>query len=339
MTHTLHFTHAMFTEKEQLIFENQHFSATTFTYPSGVAAVTLTNAKGHLTLLPYMGLIIWDAVFEGISLKMKDMFTQPLPGDNIADTYGCFQFNSGLLANGTPGPEDDYGLHGEFPTATMDEAYLTFDENTLTIHSQKEYVKGFGHHYLAEPFVTLHQNSGLFDIELTVTNLSNYQPMPLQYMCHMNYAYSDQGIISQNFPDEAFTLRQTIPGHVHPTEDWLAYNETLKESGQLINHLDDSQHYDPEIVFFTEDLTKHVEQAEFRMTVEKEHQFLTTFKTEQFPITTRWLLHNADQQVAAFALPGTSRPEGFHAAKEAGTLIYLDPHETRSFKVTTGLEK
>ncbi|MDI8799820.1 hypothetical protein MJM59_29255, partial [Salmonella enterica subsp. enterica serovar Montevideo] len=41
---------------------------------------------------------------------------------------------------------------------------------------------------------------------------------------------------------------------------------------------------------------------------------------------TRWILYNGDQQVAAFALPATCRPEGFLAAQRNGTLLQLEPH-------------
>jgi len=334
----INLTHAMFGEAEKVLYQDDDFKATTFTYPSSVEGLRIDNSRGHLVVLPFMGLIIWDAIFDGISLKMKDMFSQPLPGEGIADTYGCFQFTSGLLGNGTPAPEDDYQLHGEFPTSKMDHAYLTLGDGTLTIHSDFEYVKGFGDHYLSEPSVMMRKDSGLFDINLSVTNLSKYQPMPLQYMCHMNYAYAENGRIEQNLPDEAFQLRQTVPSHVHPTPDWLAYNDKLKASGELINQLDDPDHYDPEIVFFSKDLTKFTDVAEFRLHLNEQHNFLTKFKTSQFPIATRWILYNADQQVAAFALPGTSTPEGKHAAEKAGTLIQLKPMEQRHFSVTTGLE-
>ncbi|EGP5096653.1 TPA: aldose 1-epimerase family protein [Enterococcus faecium] len=329
----------MFEKSDFVLYQDKYFKVTTFTYPSGVEALKLENQKGYLTVLPFMGLIIWDAVFDGISLKMKDMFSQPLPGDGIADTYGCFEFTSGLLGNGTPAPEDDYQLHGEAPTSKMDHAYVEIGDDYIEIHADFEYVKGFGDHYLSEPSVRMYQNSGLFDIKLSVTNLSKSQTMPLQYMCHMNYAYVENGKISQNFPDSAMKLRQTIPSHVHPTPEWLAYNEELKNSGALINDLNDSVHYDPEIVFFSEDLRQFTDEAEFRMTAPKDHNFLTKFKTSEFPIVTRWLLFNADQQVAAFALPGTSTPEGRSAATAAGTLIQLKPGEKRSFMVTTGLEK
>ncbi|GHP13950.1 DUF4432 domain-containing protein [Lentilactobacillus fungorum] len=335
---SLNLSHAMFNPAPFELFQDDNFSIKTFIYPSGIEALKLENSQGALTVLPFHGLIIWDAIFDNISLKMKDMFSQPLPGPGIADTYGCFQFTSGLLANGTPGPADHYQLHGEFPTSEMDESHLTFGDDTITIHSSYEYVKGFGDHYLAEPAVTIHKDSGLFDIQLKVTNLSNYQPMPLQYLCHMNYAYVDNAQMSANVPDDAFQLRQTIPDHVHPTPEWTAYNDQLKASGKLINKLDDPNHYDPEIVFFSSDLSKYVDEAEFRVDIGKGKNFLTKFSTKQFPIGTRWILYNPDQQVNAFVIPGTSTPEGLAAAKKAGTLIMLKAHESREFKVTTGLE-
>ncbi|WP_334329547.1 aldose 1-epimerase family protein [Companilactobacillus sp. HBUAS59699] len=338
MTSTIHLTHSLFNEKPFKVLENDSFSVESFIYPSGVEGLKVSNSRGHLTLLPYMGMIIWDAIFDGQSLKMKDMFSQPLPGKGIADTYGCFQFSSGLLANGTPGPEDNYQLHGEFPTSKMVDAYIELDGDSLKVGSSHEYVKGFGYHYLAKPSVTMHKDSGLFDIKMSVTNLLKDQKMPLQYMCHMNYAYPENATMTQSVPDDAFKLRESVPSHVHPTKEWLAYNDELKASGKIINKLDDSSRYDPEIVFFTSDLTKFADKAEFRMNLENGKNFVTKITTSEFPIVTRWILYNKDQQVAAFALPGTSRPEGYHAAEKAGTLIFLNPLEERKFSVTTGLE-
>lgn len=330
--------HEMFSQSEFELYKDEEFKITTFTYPSGIEALNVENSRGYLTILPFNGLIIWNAVFDSISLKMKDMFKQPMPADEIADTYGCFQFTSGLLANGTPGPEDNYQLHGEFPTTKMDHAYIELGENQLTINSDYEYVKGFGDHYFAHPSVTMHKDSGLFDIKLFVKNFSNYQPMPLQYLCHMNYAYVDNATMSSNVPDDAFQIRQTIPAHVHPTPEWSKYNDRLKASGELINKLDDADHYDPEIVFFSKDLRNVTSEAEFRVNIGNGKNFLTKFDTNQFPIATRWILYNADQQVDAFAIPGTSTPEGKYAAEKAGTLIMLKAQESREFKVTTGLE-
>ena len=74
----------------------------------------------------------------------------------------------------------------------------------------------------------------------------------------------------------------------------------------------------------------------FEMASPEGFTFFTKFSTSDFNYATRWLLYNEDQKVAAFVLPGTCRPEGFNAAKENGSLIYLKPQEQRTFKVITG---
>lgn len=329
---------AMFSPAPFTLYQDDHFQVTTFTYPSGVAALKVKNERGYLTLLPFYGLMIWDAVFDGITLKETDGFTQPHYGNQIADTYGAFQFSSGLLANGNPGPDDTHVQHGEFATARMDHSALLVADNQLTVTSDYEYIKGFGDHYLAQPSVTIHAGSGLIDIDLTVQNRSHCAPMPLQYMCHLCYAYVDQATMTANIPDAAFQLRTSVPDHVHPTPAWTKFTDELEQSGRLIDKLDDASHYDPEIVFFSRDLRQYTDTAEFRVDLGNGHNFLTTFKTAELPIVTRWILYNGDQQVNAFALPGTSTPEGHTAAKEAGTLIMLKPQERRHFHVTTGLE-
>ncbi|MCZ5895658.1 DUF4432 domain-containing protein, partial [Escherichia coli] len=91
-----------------------------------------------------------------------------------------------------------------------------------------EYVMGFGHHYLAQPTVVLHKSSTLFDIKMAVTNLASVD-MPLQYMCHMNYAYIPNATFSQNIPDEILRLRESVPSHVNPTAQWLAFNQRIMQ--------------------------------------------------------------------------------------------------------------
>ena len=65
--------------------------------------------------------------------------------------------------------------------------------------------------------------------------------------------------------------------------------------------------------------------------------FVTRFASSELNYVTRWILYNGDQQVAAFALPATCRPEGFLAAQRNGSLLDVPPQQTRSFTVTTGI--
>ncbi|PJG83238.1 aldose 1-epimerase family protein [Caviibacterium pharyngocola] len=327
----------LFSYEKKIIFQNDEFSALTFKYASGIEAVKLTNKKGFIIVLPFYGQIIWDAQFNGHNLKMKNMFREPKVGNTIIDTYGCFAFHSGLIRNGCPSPQDDHPLHGEMPCAVMDNAWLVFDEKSLGICSEVEYVKGFGDHYSAKPQVTLYADSSLFDIHMQVTNLASTE-MPLQYMCHMNYCYEHGATFSQNIPESAVTLRQSIPAHVKPTEKWLEFNEQIKNGTYQLNSLENDEMYNPEIVFFMDNLQQYQSQLEYRMHSPQGHCYLTKFTSDEFNYATRWILFNADQQVGAFVLPATCRPEGYLSAKENGSLILLSPHETRCFTVTTGIE-
>jgi hypothetical protein len=94
---------------------------------------------------------------------------------------------------------------------------------------------------------------------------------------------------------------------------------------------------DPEIVFFADNLPQYGESLSFSLTSPDGYGFNTRFDTRQFSHATRWVLNNADQQVAAFVLPATCRPEGFIAAQRAGTLLSLAAGEQRLFRVETGM--
>lgn len=336
MTTRLTLWRELFTPQPRTLLANDDFTVSAFRYPSGVEALRLENGRGHLVVLPWLGQMIWDAVFDGRDLTMRNMFSQPKPAQTIVETYGCFAFHSGLLANGCPSPEDTHPLHGEMACAAMDEAWLELDGDSLCLAGRYEYVMGFGDHYLAQPSVTLRKGSALFDINMAVTNLASVA-MPLQYMCHMNYAYVPQATFSQNLPDEALTLRESIPAHVKPTEQWLAFNRRIQQGEANLSALTEPEFYDPEIVFFADRLDRYTDTPEFYMNAPDGTAFMTRFSSAQFNYVTRWILYNGDQQVAAFALPATCRPEGLLAAKQNGSLLSLAPQQTRHFSVTTGI--
>lgn len=329
-------TPAMFSSTPQVLLTHDKFEVTLFRYPSGIEAVTLTHRRGTVILLPFYGQMIWDVNFDGRSLTMGSGFKQPLPGKDIVDTYGCFAFHSGLLANGCPAAEDTHLLHGEMACARMDSAWLELGEQEITLRGEVEYIKGFGHHYRASPSVTLLADRPRLIIEMAVTNLSG-KSMPLQYMCHMNYAWVADGVFSQSIPDEAFRLRTSIPGHVHPTPNWLDYTRQLEAEPTRFDGLNRPEMCDPEIVFFADNLPQYGQQVSFNLTSPEGYGFTTRFDTRQFSHATRWILNNTDQQVAAFVLPATCRPEGFLAAQQAGSLLSLEPGETRLFTVETGM--
>ena len=90
----------LFTTEPRTILRSRDFEARALRYPSGVASLRLTNSRGLIEVLPFMGQIIWDVQMDGVSLRMDNMFSQPRPAQEIVGTYGCFAFHSGLLAAG-----------------------------------------------------------------------------------------------------------------------------------------------------------------------------------------------------------------------------------------------
>ncbi|WP_411752978.1 aldose 1-epimerase family protein [Serratia sp. (in: enterobacteria)] len=336
MTTRLALWRELFTEHPRTLVKNKDFTVTVFRYASGVEGLKVANSRGHLVILPWLGQMIWDAQFDGHDLKMGNMFHQPKAAKEVVETYGCFAFHSGLLANGCPSPQDNHPLHGEFACASMDESWLELEGDSLRICGSYEYVMGFGHHYLAQPSVVIHKESPLFDIAMTVTNLAS-APMPLQYMCHMNYAYVPDAAFKQNIPDESLILRESVPDHVKPTEQWQLFNQQILQGEVTLNTLSTPHLYDPEIVFFADKLDRYTDKPEFEMLAPDGTRFITRFSSKEFNYVTRWILFNGDQQVAAFALPSTCRPEGFIAAQRSGSLIQLGPQQSRQFTVTTGI--
>ncbi len=330
---------SLFTSEEKILIQSDAFTVSASCYPDNIATLTLKNSHGHLELLPFMGQMIWDAEFDDTSLRMDNMFTRPQRGKQIVDTYGCFAFHSGILSGGCPTPEDTHPLHGEFPCARMDAAWLEITDKQIRVVSEYEYVQGFGHHYRARPSVTLRADEARFDIDMEVKNLSNYQPMPLLYMCHMNYAYVENGVMSQNIPDTALQLRRSIPAHVQPTTAWQAFNDDILNGKVDANVLDKPDCYDPEIVYFADDLARYGEALSFELhNPQTGVTFSTIFSSRDFPHATRWILNNADQKVAAFILPATARPEGYLAAEKAGTLQWLAAGDSKHFHVNTGIK-
>lgn len=339
---TLTLRRPFFGEKEREIARFAGMTAHLFRFDSGIEAVRLSNRRGHLVLLPFFGQMVWDAVFDGVDLSMRDMFSMPRPADVIVGTYGCFAFHSGLLANGCPGPGDTHPLHGEMPCAPMDGAGLETGRDAegpyLALTGEREYAMGFGAHYRARPRVTIRPDSGLFDIAMSVENLSG-APMDLMYMCHVNFAFAEGARIIQpaGFTPADTVVRTAIPGHVRPTDDYRALIDALAADPAVMEVLDEPARYDPEQVFYIRNLrTRPDGRTRVMMRRPEGDAFSIAFDRRAFPHTVRWVLVNSDQAVAAFALPSTCEPEGYSAEKRKGHVRTLPGGETARFTVRLG---
>ncbi len=330
----------LFAGAEKTLLESADFRVQAWTYPSGVKALALENNRGRVVVLPYQGQMVWSAVFDGCDLTMHNMFSQPRPSPTVLGTYGCFMFHAGLLRNGCPSRQDDHPVHGEMPCAPMDLAWLEVGEDAagahLSVCGEYEYVQGFGDHYRARPGVKLRAGTALFDIGMEVSNLAG-KPMDLMYMAHMNYAYVADGRFVEPLGVDLVRVRSSVPAHVKPTPAWSAYMADLTEEPTRLSSLNTPQLYDPEIVCFFDGVRADASgDAHFLLKHPDGPAFYTRYKPGQFDHAARWILHNPNQQVAAFVLPATCEPEGYLAEKSKGNVRSLAPGESALFSVTTG---
>lgn len=333
---------SFFDEKERRFATIGDVTVDLFRYENGIEAVRLANSRGYLIVLPFMGQMIWDAMFDGVDLGMSDMFPRPQPVSTIIETYGCFAYHSGILRNGCPSPEDDHPLHGEMPCAPMDEAWIDVGEDGegpwASLHGKREYVMGFGAHYLAMPSLTLRGGETLFDVTMAVENVGG-APMELMYMCHVNFAFCKEGRFIQptGFSPRDVVVRTSIPGHVHPTGEYLAFMDRLVANPALMETLSQPELYDPEFVFYLHNLKTDARGWTHVMMQRPEGDgFYASYDLDALPHTVRWVLYNQDQKVAALALPATCEPEGYAAEKRKGNVRTLASGARTEFPVRLG---
>lgn len=339
---TIELSRSEFRESGKPLLRSGGITVDLFRYPSGIAAARIVNRRGQLIVLPYLGQMIWDAVFDNVRLTMRSMFDMPRPASTILDTYGCFCYHCGILRMGNPGPEDDHALHGEMPCAPMDRVWLELGQDDegafVRLVSEREYVKGFGDHYLARPAVTVRRDRPLFDIAMRVENLAG-RPMDLMYMCHLNFALPEGGRIVQPvaFTPENMTVRTAVPSHVPATAEYKTFLEAIARNPSLMETLDEPRRFDPEQVCYIRNVRTDARGVAHILLQRREGDgFVVDYRPADLPHLLRWILCNADQQVAGFALPSTCEPEGYTAEKRKGNVQSLPPGGVREFHVRTG---
>ena len=318
-----------FGEKERVAVEATGLSASLFRYDTGIEAVRLTNSRGNVVVLPYLGQMVWSANFHGVDLAMRSMFTAPRPAKSIVETYGCLAYHCGMLRVGVPGPEDNHALHGEAPCAEMDEAGIAcgVDEKGawIAVTGKREYAMGFGSHYLATPRVAIRPDETALDFVMEVENLSTAD-MDLMYLCHANFAFAEGARVVQPVPftPDKVVARTAIPGHIPETPQYRARINEFAAHPERMSTLGEPSLYDPEQVFYVKGLKRGVDGLVHFMLLRREGDaFTVAYDPESMPHLIRWILVNADQGVAGFALPATCEPEGYTAEKRKGNVRTL----------------
>jgi hypothetical protein len=322
-----------FARQEEVLVTLGALAASTFTFSTGVPAVRLSSDMGNTVILPFQGQHVWSAHFGGRDLSWDSMVKEPTTGAPFLNTFGGMLQHCGLLAIGGPGPRDTHALHGEFPNAPMQEAWIEAGSDEqgdyLALGGSYTYAAAFANHYVARPSIHLHAGETLLHVSLEVTNLKR-TPMDLFYLAHINFLPVDGGRLVYSAPRDPAHVRARaeIPTHVAPKPGYVELIDSFKSDPLRHETLEGGEIYDPEVVFFI-DYTADDDGYAHTLQVHPDGSAdYVRHPPAELPRVTRWISRTPDQDAIAIAELGTAEPMGYSAAKEKGMAWVLGPGES-----------
>lgn len=318
----IHFTAEQCTVQQTLLAEHGQLRASLFCYPSGVCALRLDNALGHLILLPYQGQQIWDAHLRGRRLTMKSMFDAPVPTRDFLSSYGGFLLHCGATCMGVPGPDDKHPLHGELHSAPYQNASVLVGADArgsyIGLTGSYRHTQAFQCNYVATPVVKLYADSSVFTVAMEIHN-QKASAMPVMYLEHINFRPVDHGRLVQTVVCDAQHMRvRDNPGP--PGEAATAYQELLQQlRKEPEQHLvfRPGQAYDPEVVMYLRYLADSSGWARTLQVHPDGSSDLVRHRPEQLNHAVRWLCRTPDQDALGVE-PSTAEVDGFSAESRKG---------------------
>lgn len=331
-----------FSEKPKELVSIDSLKAQAHTYDSGVYGIKLENENGFITILPYMGQMIWDVVFGNRNLAMNSTFSDPVPTDLFLYTYGAFMFHCGALRMGCPGPEDAHPLHGELPCAGYKNVKIIIGEEKrgkyIGVTGTFEYNLAFGAHYYATPMVKMYENSSVIEISMHIENVSNY-PMELMYMAHINLRPVINGRIIQTlaWSKNDLIVRDSIPGHIIVSDEYKRFLSKLKDNPELTRIIRNEDVYRPEVVFFlSKPKTDDNGFAHFMQVHPDGTSDYISYKPGEFDHAARWFCIDEDKQALGLVIPSTADAEGYTSEKRKGNIKIIEGKKSKSFSFIAG---
>lgn len=344
MENRIYLKEAYFSEKETTFLSAGELSASLFTYSTGVMAVRLTNARGNLVLLPYMGQMVWRCCFDGRELTMKSIYDEPMPAQHVyGETYGGFLMHCGLTAMGNPTAEDTHLPHGELPIAKYQTVYLVSGEDEggryVGLSGVYSHKRCFEQNYDFIPLVKLYE--GRTSIDVTVT-FKNNKDVPLEYfyLCHINHRPVDGATLCYSAPRDTIIVNHEVPENYHSAADAAATNAFLdrldKDPGLMDKIGSEGEAYMPEIVF----CCFYKADAEGRAyTMQKNPDGTSAYvihRPEELPFGVRWIARTEDEDALGMVLPATAEHKGYLYCKEHGYERLLAKGESVTYHMETG---
>lgn len=333
-----------FVEKEKQVFQSGALKATLFKYSNGIEAVKLSNDKGYVTLLPFVGQQIWDMEFLGHNMVMKSIYDEPeICYDFYGESYGCFLMHCGLTAMGNPTAEDTHTPHGELPIAKYKEAYILAGEDEkgkyISLSGSYTHKRAFEHDYEFTPECRLYENASTIDMIITFTN---HKDLPLEYfyLCHINYRPIDGAQLIYTAKPENIEAHHEVPEN-YPKEladKTNAYLDKLDKDASIMNVIDSkTQSYAPEIVFTCKYDADENGNAHTMQLLPDGYSCYVMHKPGELPFGVRWISRTTDEDALGMVLPATAQHMGYLYCKERGLEKYLQSGESMTYHITTGI--
>ncbi len=334
-----------FSEKETLFLENGSLTASLFTYSTGVKAVRLANEKGSVVLLPYMGQMVWRATFLGRELTMKSIYDEPMPAQvTYGETYGGFLMHCGLTAMGNPTAEDTHLPHGELPIAKYQSAFLLVGEDEggkyIALSGVYSHKRCFEQNYDFVPTVKLYENATSIKVTVSFTNNKDF-PLEYFYLCHINHRPVDGSRLVYSAPRDQIVAHHEVPEGYLPeraarTNAFLARLDA--DAGVMDEIGGEGEAYMPEIVF-TCRYKADAEGKAYTMQVYPDgSSTYVCHIPEELPFGVRWIARTPDEDALGMVLPATAEHKGYLYCKAHGYERYLNPGETVTYHMETGLQ-
>jgi hypothetical protein len=322
---------SLFGEREKLVARSGAFVATAFTYRSGVAGLRIENGAGTVTLLPFQGQQIWDAVFFGRSLTMRSMFDEPVPTREYLRTYGALFLHCGGTSMGNPGPTDTHPLHGDLPNLPHTDARLVFGEDQngayVDLTGSATDKIAFGHNFVSRPRVRMREGATQLDVSVDVQNLGG-KPLPFLYLAHINFRPIDGATLIDTVRDDrtdAVIRQPKLAADEDPAI--AAYHRAIAADPSSHRSVKAGVPVQPELVLtmtaavgsdgWTHALQKHPDAS----------GDFVSWRPDDLPYAVRWMTRGPDKDALGLVLPATAAPDGLAAATANRQIVWVEPGE------------
>lgn len=332
----------LFSDKEKVLFTDGTMSASVFKYSTGVDAVTIKNDKGYVTLLPFMGQMIWRMEFLGHDLVMKSIYDEPeVCYQNYGESYGCFLMHCGLTAMGNPTAEDTHLPHGELPIAKYKEAYITIGEDKkgkyIALGGVYTHKRAFELNYEFIPECRLYEGASVIDVNVTINNKKDL-PLEYFYLCHINYRPIDGAELYYNAKRENVIPHREVPENYPKAKETNEYIDRLLKDASIMDKIDkNTQSYAPEIVFTCKYDSDENGDAHTMQVLPDGYSCYVKHRPEELPFGIRWVARTDDEDALGMVLPATAEHKGYLYCKERGYEKYVASGDSITFHMTTGI--